>query len=598
MIICSDAAIRATTKKALSKAGFTVYEAKDGFNGIALFQNELPDIILLDVIMTNMDGFTTCEAIRALPEGQNVPILMMTSLDDVEAINRAYEAGGTDFLIKPINNTILAYRIRYILRAQETADRLRSQEKKIEQLSCFDEITGLPNRSYFKQRLANAIKQTKINNTILAVLFIDLDHFKRINDTMGHSTGDKLLREVAKRLNQYVRTDDIVIMNAAANMKQNMQDNMIARLGGDEFVILLTDLSKEKDAALIAGRITQALSKPFIIEDKEIIITSSIGIGIYCKGDKDDSVDAQLKNADIAMYHAKENGRNSYQFFSAKLNQHIKHRLNIEMALRKALKHNELTLNYQPKVNAVEQTVIGMEALIRWHHPELGFVSPVEFIPIAEESGMIIPIGDWILETACRQTVKWQTSGFPELKISVNLSAVQFKQKNFCKKIQSIIHKTGIQPRSLELELTESLLMDDTVYSINTLKELRSLGIELSIDDFGTGYSSLSYLTKFPINNLKIDRSFVSNIAPGTDNAAIVTATIALARSLRMDLIAEGVEQQSELDFMISSGCHIIQGYFYSKPLPAREFTKWLLDTPLKQNSGSITTPQITDQVT
>ncbi len=596
LVIDDDMVMRLLANEALTQAGFSVIEAEDGLSGFSMFQSFPADIILLDIVMPGMDGFEVCHAIRTLPIGEHVPIIMMTGLDDVEAIDRAYEVGGTDFITKPINYAILGHRVRYILRSKETADKLRDQEKKFAQLAYFDEVTGLPNRSSFKQRLAHAIKQTKLNDSILAVLFLDLDHFKRINDTMGHSIGDKLLREVAKRLNKHVRPDDIVSLNATTHIEQYSPRKMIARLGGDEFVILLTDLHEEEDAALVAERITVALSEPFFIEGKEIVITSSIGIGIYSKNDKDDSVDTQLKNADVAMYHAKENGRNSYQFFSEKLNQHINQRLNIEMALRKALGRNELTLNYQPKIDAMKQTITGMEALIRWQHPELGFVSPVDFIPIAEESGLIIPIGDWVLETACKQTVQWQTAGFPSLKISVNLSAAQFKQKNFCQKVQQMIHRTGIQPQSLELELTEGLLMENTAHSISTLKELSALGIEFSIDDFGTGYSSLSYLTRFPINTLKIDRSFVRDITPDTDNAAIVTATIALAHSLRMNLIAEGVEQQSELNFMIGNGCHVIQGYFYSKPLPADEFTEWLFDAPWKKVINFADNSQIINQ--
>jgi diguanylate cyclase (GGDEF)-like protein/PAS domain S-box-containing protein len=433
-------------------------------------------------------------------------------------------------------------------------------EERVRHLAHFDELTGLPNRSMFNQRLSHALAQAQRRKTPLAVLFIDLDRFKNINDTLGHDAGDTVLREVAERLQSCLRESDTV-----------------GRLGGDEFVVLIEDLPETVHVTAIAQKILTAVARPFVLEGQEFHITGSIGISTY----PDDSADMQtlLKNADISMYRAKEQGKNNYQFYSAQMNVHSIERLALESSLRHALERNEFLLHYQPKVDIVSGRVTGMEALVRWQQPGKALVPPSEFIPLAEETGLIVPIGEWVLRTACARLKSWQEEGMAPLRIAVNLSARQFVQENLPHDVARVLEATGLDPSALELELTESMIMKDPERAVTVLNRLKAMGIHLSIDDFGTGYSSLSYLKRFPIDSVKIDRSFIQDIPGDADDAAITRAIIAMAHSLRLKVIAEGVETPEQLRFLREHGCDEMQGYYFSKPLAESEFLRLLQDS-------------------
>lgn len=426
-------------------------------------------------------------------------------------------------------------------------------EGKIQYLAHFDSLTGLPNRALLHDRLKQALAAASRHKKKLSLLFLDLDHFKNINDSLGHDTGDLLLQAVGERLQKCVREGDTV-----------------SRLGGDEFVIVLLDIQASGNAAFVAQKIIDELAAPFSLGEHMLYVTSSIGISLYPEDGRNS--DLLIRNADSAMYSAKTEGRNGYRFFTQDMNEHALARLALGSDLRQALTLGEFRLHYQPQVSPETGKIIGMEALIRWLHPVRGMVSPVDFIPLAEELGLIVTIGDWVLREACRQNRAWQVQGLPPVPVAVNLSALQFLQHNLPEKIRAILEETGLDPRYLELELTESTFMHDAEQTIAMLHALKAMGLQLAIDDFGTGYSSLSYLKRFPIDKLKIDQSFVRHLASDPDDAAIARTIISMGHSLRLEVIAEGVETAEQLAFLETEGCDQIQGYYFSKPLAAEEF--------------------------
>lgn len=434
----------------------------------------------------------------------------------------------------------------------------RTMALKMAHLAQHDFLTGLPNRVLLTERLLRAIGQARRHSKRVAMMFIDLDYFKHINDSLGHAVGDLLLQMVAERLKLCVRDTDTV-----------------CRQGGDEFVVLLTEIGQGSDAAPVAEKILAAFADPCVICGNELHVTLSIGISIYPDDGQD--ADGVMKNADTAMYHAKANGRNNYQFFTTEMNTRAVRRLFIEGNLRRALKQNEFLLYYQPKIDLASGLMIGSEALIRWQDPEHGLVYPNQFVPIAEESGLIVPIGSWVLREACRQVCAWQDSGLLAVPVSVNISAVEFRHKNFLEGVATILRETGMLPSYLELELTESILMHDAKSSESVLDSLKAMGMQLAIDDFGTGYSSLSYLKRFPINTLKIDQSFVRDIDIDVDDASIVKAMIGMGKSLKQRVIAEGVETESQLAFLRKLQCDEGQGFLLGRPLPADEFERLLV---------------------
>ena len=433
----------------------------------------------------------------------------------------------------------------------------RALSLRMSYLAQHDSLTDLPNRILLNDRLAQFMALAKRHHKKLALLFLDLDRFKHVNDSLGHSVGDCLLQSVATRLLACVRSSDTV-----------------SRQGGDEFVVLLAEMTHAKDAAIIAEKVLLALAKPYNIEQHELHLTASIGIVTY----PDDGTEAEtlMKNADVAMYHAKATGRNNYQFFKAEMNFQAAERQALEYGLRHALEREEFVLYYQPKVNLETGAIIGAEALIRWRHPERGLVPPVQFIPVAEECGFVVPMGRWVLREACRQARIWQNGGLPSLRIAVNISTVELRAKDFVAQVRIILAQTGVQPCDLELELTETFLMQDSSSTTAVLNELKAIGVHLALDDFGTGYSSLSYVKRFPIDTLKIDQSFVRDIAIDANDASIVSAVISMGKSLHMGVVAEGVESREQLEYLQSHGCPFGQGYLFSPPVAAWEFTKLL----------------------
>jgi diguanylate cyclase (GGDEF)-like protein len=429
---------------------------------------------------------------------------------------------------------------------------LSQRQAHLQQLAHYDTLTRLPNRVLFYDRLTQALHYAQRTKEQLAVLFIDLDQFKDINDTLGHRTGDLLLMDVAKRLLTVVRDCDTV-----------------ARLGGDEFTIFAQNVGSTENAFLVAQKIHELFKKPFLLEDKDIFVTASIGITMF-PGDGE-TVDELLMNADIAMYFAKDSGKNSYQLFSKGMNKSTNERISLQTDLRLALERGEFFLHYQPKLDMLSGQVRSVEALIRWNHPVKGVLPPNKFIPLAEETGIIVELTDWVLRTACRQANAWQEAGFPRVSVAVNLSPYHFKRQDVVSTISRILTETGLNPELLEVEITESSLVQNNEYTLEALAELKRLGVTISIDDFGTGYSSLSYLHRFPIDTLKIDQSFIWNMTKSEGDRAIVTAIIAMAESLKMHVVAEGVETSAQLALLKEEGCKEIQGYLFSRPVNAEE---------------------------
>jgi diguanylate cyclase (GGDEF)-like protein/PAS domain S-box-containing protein len=690
LVVDDDLSMRFLVREALEEAGFEVEEAEDGRQALALVAQRAPDIVLMDVMMPEMDGYSACAALRATPQGQHTPVLMMTGLDDIDSIHRAYQVGATDFITKPLNYVVLGHRVRYMYRARQSMDELRDSQKRlanaqriarlgywdwdaasgavtwsdeacrvlglgpagrglsledflecvpdrdrarvrdwfteamttgaapsldhrvmrprgeacdvqqhvqavfdeagrvahlygtmqdiserrqaeeeIRRLAYFDSLTGLPNRALFKENLKHALRLARRQGHRLACVFLDLDNFKRINDTLGHNIGDQLLKEAAKRLLGSVRGSDVVTHGDA-----DAEDERVARLGGDEFTVLLSDIRNAEDAAMVATRIQQSLSRPLNLAGHEVFITPSIGIAVF--PDDGDDAETLLKRADMAMYCAKGKGRNLYQFYTEAMNDSALKRLNMESQLRNALEKGEFSLHYQPQMDLVNGRVCGVEALLRWENPELGQVPPCDFIPLAEETALILPIGEWVLRTACAQARAWRDAGHPVGRVAVNISVLQFVQTGFPELVAQIVQEAGLEPGVLELEITEGLLMKDAEGAIRILSELKALGVQLAIDDFGTGYSSLSYLKQFPIDRLKIDRAFVRDVNSDPDDAAITKAVIAMASGMQMGVVAEGVETEAQLRFLRAKHCDEIQGYLLSRPLPAEDMTPFL----------------------
>ena len=683
LVIDDDVSIRELARHVLTAQGFLMISADSGEQGLQLFQDRKPDIVMLDVMMPGQDGFEVCVALRRLPVGKHTPVLMITSLEDVESIDRAYQAGATDFVTKPFNWPLLCHRLRYMLRAsramadlsksretladaqrlaglsswewdlesnivywskeiyarfgvaedsvnsnsdsfwnlihpddrdavkeafvaaikaekpynqdyrivlpngatqiihvqgrteydgdgralrmhgtiQDITERKRTEEQ-IRHLAFYDSLTSLPNRMLFKEQLNQALQSARREERYVSILFLDLDNFKRVNDTLGHTIGDLLLQDVGARLAQCIRAEDSLARNPSA------QANLtVARLGGDEFTVLLGRIANTQDAAKVAQRILDSLAEPIDVDGHELFVSASIGIAVYpFDGEETETL---IKNADAAMYHAKSNGRSRYHFYNPSMNASALEKLNLERNLRKALDRGEFVLYYQPLVHGTSGEIIGNEALLRWIHPERGLIPPGDFIPLAEETGLIVPIGQWVIETACKQNVQWQKAGLPKVPVMVNLSSVQFHDPKLVPKVEEVLNETGLDPHYLTLELTESMLMQDSEHNITTLLELRRLGVGLAIDDFGTGFSSLNYLKRFPVDHLKIDQSFVRDITQDAGNSAIALAIIALARSLNLGVVAEGVETPEERDFLRSNGSPDMQGFLFCEPQPA-----------------------------
>ncbi|MFQ5509744.1 MAG: putative bifunctional diguanylate cyclase/phosphodiesterase [Leptospirillia bacterium] len=687
LVVDDDPQARVLAEESLGRAGFRVSLAANTGEAIEQFSAETPNAVLLDVVMPGDDGIAACRRLRELENGSDVPVVMLTSLDDVSSIEAAYNAGATDFVSKPIQWTSLKHRLHYMLRqfaisealhrsqsrladaqriarigdwgwdlmsnamnwsdevypilgiqpegfgatcesflnrvhtedrdhlkqslshARETGEPLhqdfriftsagdfrfvhmeaevllrpdgvpyrmvgtvqdvtemRQAQERIRYLDRHDPITGLPNRKRFKSHLTRLMRRKNTSNEKAAVLFVGLDRFKRINDTLGHDTGDTLLREAASRLQRQ-------LSHIAPNEDHGMRATL-AHFGGDEFTILLSRIPDSETAEHACRAVLDALSEPFHLGNQDIYITISAGVALY--PDHATTPGELIKNADAALRSAKANGKNTCQFYNTDMNIDTSRQLLLESHLQKAVERNELALVYQPKVDTRTSTVMGIEALVRWYHPKLGMVSPFEFIPLAEETGLIVQIGEWVIRQACTQSKAWQDAGLPPVQVSVNLSPRQFWESSLAQRIGEILVETGVDPRHLEVEITEGTFMQNPEATVHTLTALKEMNIDISVDDFGTGYSSLAYLQKFPLDTLKVDRSFVKDVTTNPDSATITRTIITMAHSLGLKVIAEGVETIEQLDFITAEGCHLIQGYLFSPPIEADDVAKIL----------------------
>lgn len=560
LVIDDDTALRKSIVAYLEDSGFLVYEAAGGLEGLQLFERLHPDLVLTDLMMPELDGLEVVTAIRH--QSPDTPVVVISGNGSVSYAIETVRQGAWDYITKPIHDFTALERViaKVNDRVADITAKRHQQAKlertvadhalKLQQLSSLDPLTGLPMR----QQLRDLFDSIVINNEFLNDLFVillDLDNLKSVNKTFGHECGDQLLVETAERLRQH-ESDTVTV----------------GRLGADQFVLLVTDCS-EVHACIRALR--QVLSPPFSLNSVEVFITACLGIAVFPHDGE--SLDSLLQHANAALSQAKLLGTNKYAFYSTELGERLRERMSRESGLHRALERDEFSLAYQPKVVASTGTICGVEALLRWrpfHQTEL--VSPVEFIPILEETGMIVEIGRWVLETACKQLVAWQTQNDQCLQISVNISAVQFHAGDLPETVEEVIATTGIEPWRLCLELTESIIMQDNTQTIETLQRLRSLGVRLSLDDFGTGYASLNYLQRMPLNELKIDRSFVKDLPNDKNAVAIVNSVLALAESLSLTVVAEGVETREQATLLAEQGCHELQGFYFSKPLAPSDF--------------------------
>lgn len=704
LIVDDDQSTRMMATQFLSQAGFLVKEAPDGKQALDAIATIAPDLILLDVEMPEMDGFELCKLLRSQPDYALTPILMLTGLNNNEAIDIAYEAGATDFATKPINWSLLCHRLKYMHRSSLAAAELvqsqvslsaaqriaqlgnwgynfesehmvcseqlylilgakpedniptteflfqfvhpddeprvrhwfnqatrkpqaltidhriiqtdgnirhirqqieqvfnneqklirlygtvqdfterRLAERKIHQLAYYDTLTGLANRILFRDKLRKAIITAKAKTRKLAVIYFDLDDFKRVNDTFGHSVGDKLIQSVGKRLLHGLQSLE-------RSGQGGFRSSVLARMGGDEFTLLLDVIDDEQSVIFVAEHIIELCSQPFKFDGYELFTSPSLGVSLF--PNDGDTVDTLLKNADMAMYEAKRVGKNAYRFHTHERDAEILRHHKIAERMRTALQEENFRVHFQPQLDLVSGCITSAEALLRWNDEVLGDVSPQEFIPIAEDNGLIVPLGEWVLRSSCAQAKQWTENGFGIQHVAVNISLIQFGQAGFADLIESVLNETKLNPSQLELEITESILAVDINHTVNTLKNLKELGVTLSIDDFGTGYSSLSQLKNFPIDQLKIDQSFIRNLAENNHDAAITRAVIAMADSMNIRVLAEGVETLEHLEFLRANNCDEIQGYFISRPMTAADLEarmpeiNQLLDRLFEARSG------------
>lgn len=689
LVVDDELVGRIYIEQALRSEGYDVITAEHGQKAVELCAEQAPNMIVMDVMMPVMDGYTACAAIREQEDRLNVPILMLTGLDDLESVEKSFDCGATDFVIKPVNLPIFKQRVRYGLKTRETdlelykhqlrlayahkvarlgywdwdiendhlywsdevytifsvspgqfetnhqafqakihaddrkkinfaidqslrygipysvehrviqaddqlqvvhqhAELIKNEtgqvirmlgivqditerhlaQQKIQHLAYYDSLTDLPNRALFHDRLNHALALSNRSDKQVAVFLIDLDRFKNINDSLGHDIGDGFLHSVANRLKQATRETDTM-----------------ARLGGDEFALIAEGVTSKEGVTIVAQKLLNALSKAHNVQGNELISTGSIGVAISSPDNR--NKDTLLRQADLAMYHAKGSGGNRFCFFNDEMKSRAHQSLMLENELRQALEKNELVIYYQPKINVQTGKIVGMEALIRWNHPDKGLVPPFDFIPIAEETGLIVPIGKWVLEHACKQAIQWHQQGFKDLVLSVNVSVKQFHHQGFVDEVCTIVKNSGINPYCLDLEITESCTMNNIETAIRVLNIFRNMGIRISMDDFGTGFSSLSYLNQLPLDTLKVDRSFIKNINANGENGELARLIIAMAKSLKLRVVAEGVETLDHLNFLKSNNCDEFQGFFISPPMPANQFEHLLVTSP-QQTSTSL----------
>ncbi len=568
VLVCDDdSSVRMLSRRCLEADGMLVIEAASGQEAIEAFLERRPDLVFLDVEMPGMDGLEVCRRIREFPQGESVPIMIVTGSDDRTSIDEGFEAGATQYKTKPVNWSLLSRDVQYMLRASNAFNALKRQEDRLRYLAYFDPLTNLPNRRSFTEQLNRILKQARRRNTNTALLFIDLDNFKRINDSIGHGRGDKLLVEIARRLTMELRQEDTISYMSDRDGAEHDGSTEIARLGGDEFTVVLSDIDNISDVEAVARRVLERLSEPIPLQSHKPVVTPSIGIAIFPVDGADP--DTLVRNADTAMYAAKAQGRSCYRFYNEQMNALAVEHLKLEEDLREAIQRGDLELYYQPQIDTSTGRISSLEALIRWPHGDR-MIMPGEFIPVAERTGLIADLGQWIMREAARQCALWEDAGLGGFRICVNVSPLQFNQPNFVDSVQQFLTQSGMNPERLELELTESAIMTDAETNIARLRALKKLGMSLAVDDFGTGYSSLNYLKQFPIDTLKIDQSFVADLVK-PDGEAIVDAILALARTLGLQVIAEGVETADQAEYLKARECDLLQGYYFSHPVTAAE---------------------------
>lgn len=566
----------------LTRQGYNVRKALNGSMALTAAQTVAPDLILLDIMMPEMDGYEVCQHLKANATTAEIPVIFLSALDDVLDKVKGFQVGGVDYITKPFQFEEVLARVQNQLalraaelevrilnaeleaRVKERTQQLEEANAKLLQMALHDALTGLPNRALLMTDLNQSIQQAKADpNYQFAVLFLDCDRFKVVNDSLGHLVGDELLILISRRLNLYIKPQ-----------------NTLARLGGDEFAILLTEIPNSHHAIELADQILESFSKPFQLERHEVFINASIGIVIG--HDEYNEPEHLLRDADTAMYRAKALGKGQYHIFDPAMHAAALERLQLETDLRRGLEQQELVVHYQPIVNLNTGKIAGFEALVRWRHPERGLVPPGLFIPIAEETGLITPIGYWVLSESCRQLRTWQKQNLVDSSVfvSVNLSVKQFCQPNLLEQIDQVLEQSQLAPNCLKLEITESAIMDNEKDVAFILREMRKRHILISIDDFGTGYSSLSYLHSFPVDTLKVDKSFVQRLNQEPENVGLIPVIISLAKTMNMSVIAEGIELPEQLMILKELSCGFGQGYFFSKPVPPEQLMELLSHTP------------------
>jgi len=549
IIADDDPSILLLLRHILTEDNYDVTEARSGMEAIELCREFTYDLGIFDLVMPDVDGISACKEI-SLQTSNPPPVLIITSLDDDVSVNNAFDAGAVDYITKPINWSVFKQRVKRIVEGEKN-------RQKVKQLEFHDTLTGLPNRTLLLDRLESATLRAQRNETMLALLMVDIDNLNLINKTLGHDNGDKVIMSVANLLSNTIRDTDT-----------------LSRSGGDEFILIIENFHQLDDIALIAEKFSRTIDHRMTIQDQNIHVKASIGISVYPQDGLD--VGSLLSNSDAALYRAKEQGGNVYEFYSPDFGKQARRRLELENNLRHAIENDELVVYYQPKINLTTGVASGMEALVRWNHPQQGIIPPDEFIPIAEETGLIIQLGIQVFEKSCKQFKKWQNENIPVTNISINVSGRQFKEQNLASLLKETLDEYQLDATHIELELTESTLLKNESQAEFILNELHNMGIIISIDDFGTGYASLSYLKKLPIDKLKIDKSFTDGILHDPDDIAIVNAIYGLAKGLGLKLVAEGIETQEQLEKIRELGIDYGQGYFWSPPRAADQYVELL----------------------
>lgn len=563
LIIEDVQALREEIMETLVYEGFEVLGAENGLVGVQIAKTYLPNLIICDIAMPELDGYGTILAVRQEPSTSMIPFIFLTAMTERGDMRQAMQLGADDYLTKPFTSAELLGAIasrlhKYNSVKEHYYDEIKAVGEKFEYLSHHDKLTQLPNRIAFHESLNQAVMHAKINNKSLAVLFLDMDNFNIINSTLGNDIGDQLFKAIAERLRRYAAPCDAV-----------------ARIQGDEFALIISDVSDIHSVRLAAQKILDLLSRPYNLYGHEVFITSSIGITIFPHDQQE--VEGLITNAELAMYYAKNHGRNSYKLYSSDLNVQSSEYMALANNLHRAIDRQEIRVFYQPLVSLKSGKIVGAEALARWQHPDLGIIMPSKFIPVAEQTGLILRLSELILWSVCKQMKSWREQGLDYGFVAVNLSGQHFlPDNNLLEIIGKILIETGVESHQLELELTESIIMQNAEFTVNVLNQLQAMGVKVAIDDFGTGYSSLSYLKHFPVNALKIDRCFIQDVTSDRHDATISLAIIDLAHSLSLEVVAEGVETFEQIEFLREHGCDQVQGYFFSPPLPVAEFEKML----------------------